>query len=64
MTISTKKNPMRSFRLSQEAIDALENLAKRFSYEAKIKISMTKIIEIAVFNAEYKTLDELLQFEK
>jgi len=58
------KSEMKTFRLSRHAIVAIEDLAKRFSGEAKIKISMAKIIELAIFNAENKTLDELLQVDK
>lgn len=58
------KSEMKTFRLSRHAIIAIEELAKRFSQEAKIKISMAKIIELAIFSAENKSLDELLQVDK
>lgn len=60
----TAKSEMKTFRLSRHAIIAIENLSKRFSEETKIKISMAKIIELSIFNAENKTLDELLQVDK
>jgi hypothetical protein len=58
------KSEMRTFRLSYHAIKSIEKLSKRFSEESRIKISMAKIIELSIFNAETKTLEELLQVEK
>lgn len=59
-----KKSEMKTFRLSSHAILAIENLSKRFSETSNIKISMAKIIELAIFNAENKTLEELLRVDK
>lgn len=58
------KSKMISFRLSNEAIASIRFLSQRFSNDARVQISMAKIVEIAVFNAENKTLAELLEFDR
>lgn len=50
----------KSFRLSAECIEILEDLTERFSKEACFKIAMGKVVELAVFQIRDKTLKELL----
>lgn len=55
------KSEMKTFRLSAQAIRSLESLTHRLSMDARIKISTTKVLELAIFNAENLSLEELLQ---
>lgn len=50
----------KTFRLSSETVEILEELVERFSNEANFKIAMGKIVEIAVFNICDKNLKDLL----
>jgi len=59
--IDTPDFQTKSFRLSNECIDILEELVNRFSTEANFKIAMGKVVELAVFNIRAHSLKDLLQ---
>lgn len=59
-TQKTPKSEMKTFRLSRHSIDVIEKLSHKFSESSKIKISMGKIIELAIFNIENASLEDLL----
>jgi hypothetical protein len=54
---------MKSFRLSKNAVNTIEKLSQRFTEESKIRISMAKVVEIAIFFIEKKNLNELLKIK-
>ncbi len=58
--IQKPKNGLKTYRLSAEAIDSLECIARRLSTEAKTKFSMAKVLEIAIFYISDKSLKDLL----
>lgn len=64
MKVKISKSKMTGFRLSHESIKAIKRLSDRLSNEARVIISQAKAIEIAIFNAEKKSLSELLEFDK
>lgn len=58
--IDSPEYQTKSFRLSMETIDILEELTDRFCAEANFKIAMGKVVEIAIFNIRDKSLKDLL----
>lgn len=64
MTKEIVKSDMKTFRLSKNAINTLEKLSTRFTEETKVRISMAKVIEIAIFFIEKKNLNELLKIKQ
>lgn len=60
MSESTQKN----YLLSNVAIDSLKQLSARLSAEARVKISMTKALELAIFYASDRSLNELIEVKK
>lgn len=59
--IDSPEYQTKSFRLSVETIEILEELTDRFCKEANFKIAMGKVVEIAIFNIRDKSLKELLE---
>jgi hypothetical protein len=55
-----QKVQMITFRLSNQAVLVIRELTKRLSLDARINISMGKVVELAIFHAEHKSLEELL----
>lgn len=51
---------MRSYKLSLEAIAALEEMQERLSAEARIKLSMSKILELIIFTTEKMKFEQFL----
>lgn len=56
MSLPTK----RTYSLTQNAIVALEDLTLNICDQTGIKISMTKVLELAIFHATRASLDDLL----
>jgi hypothetical protein len=55
---------MTSYRISIPAMSILKEIKKRFSTEAKIRVSEAKIIELMIFYFENRSFKELLQMDK
>ncbi len=55
---------IKSYNLSLEAIDALEELTERLNNETRLKFSMSKALEIAIFFAESKTTEEIINTKR
>lgn len=51
----------KSFRLSSETVNILEELTERFCSEANFKIAMGKVVELAIHHIRNMSLKELLQ---
>lgn len=62
--IESQEFEVKTYRLSREAISSLEELTLRLSAESRIKISMGKVLELCIFNAEDKSFEELLTIQK
>jgi hypothetical protein len=52
---------IKTFKLSPQCVKVIEKLAEKYTGEAQITISMGKIVELAIFTIEKKSLRELLQ---
>lgn len=51
----------KTFRVSNVAAATLEELTERLRLESRIKLSMGKVLELAIFNAENMPIDELMK---
>ncbi len=51
---------VRSYNLSVESIAALEDLTHRLMKESHMYLSMSKVIELLIFNAEKIPITELI----
>jgi hypothetical protein len=52
---------VKTYRISAAAVNALEDMTKRFSHETRIKLAMGKVLELAIFNAQKHSIEELLK---
>lgn len=52
--------PVQSFRLSSEAIIALDELTDKFNTASLLPLSKSQILEILIFSADQKTPSEIL----
>ena len=65
MTEKTKlKSKMQTYRLTTHALNAIDKMSQRFTEVAQTKISKAKVIELAIFYCEKKSLEQLLKITK
>lgn len=51
----------KTYRITSRAVNALDKLTERLIKEAGIDLAKSKILELIIFNAMDKSLDELLK---
>lgn len=51
----------KTYRITISAVEALDELTERLSKEARIDLAKSKVLELVIFNAVEKSLDELLK---
>lgn len=59
--MSESKYVTKTYRITLNAVEALEELTQRLSQEARINIAKSKVLELIIFHAFDKPLEELLK---
>jgi len=59
--MSESKYLTKTYRITLNAVEALDELTARLCQEARINIAKSKVLELIIFNAFDKSLDELLK---
>lgn len=54
----------KSYRITKVAADTLEELTAKFTVEMGIDIAMSKVLELAIFYAEFTPIELLLKNKK
>lgn len=61
MTDTNLKYITRSYRLSAEIVTVLEDVTKRLSWEARIPLSMGKVLELLILHCQSTKFKDLLR---
>ena len=59
--MSESKYLTKTYRITLNAVEALDELTERLCQEARINIAKSKVLELIIFNAFDKSLEELLK---
>lgn len=62
--ITPPKGVARTYRLARIAVSTLETITKRLSRQSGVEISMTKVLELAIFHIKDKKIHELIPLDK
>jgi hypothetical protein len=61
MSLKDPEFVVKTYRISSTAVNTLENITKRLCKETKIKLSMGKILELAIFHIDKMPFEELIK---